>query len=234
MDSAKAREIEAIHPSLWRGTQLARYAGRTVDTGYDELSAELPGNGWPTGCLIECLGQKTGIGELRTFAPALTKLGGRPIMFVAPTAQPSIAGLAHIGLPVDWLMLLTPKSSTDALWSAEQILRSGTCGAMLFWQSHIRQESLRRLQLAAKSGDTLFVVFRPLATAVDPSPAELRIALRPADVGAEGEIVKRKGPACDRRIRIALRPSAVLLSPHGRSRRSVTTTVTAGDEPAFV
>jgi hypothetical protein len=42
------------------------------------------------------------------------------------------------------------------LWSAEQILRAGTCGALLFWQRHIRSESLRRLLLAARAGETLF------------------------------------------------------------------------------
>jgi len=48
---------EAIHPSLWRASQLARGRGRTVDTGYAVLSAELPGGGWPIGVLIDLLVQ---------------------------------------------------------------------------------------------------------------------------------------------------------------------------------
>ncbi|MGV7246508.1 hypothetical protein ACRXB1_33240, partial [Caballeronia sp. M23-90] len=38
--------------ALWRGSQLARSHGQTVDTGYAVLSAELPGGGWPLGTLI--------------------------------------------------------------------------------------------------------------------------------------------------------------------------------------
>ena len=40
-------KLKDIHPSLWRGTQLARSFGRVVDTGYAAMSAELPGGGWP-------------------------------------------------------------------------------------------------------------------------------------------------------------------------------------------
>jgi protein ImuA len=44
--------IEEIHSSLWRGSQLARATGRTIDTGYPSLAAQLPGGGWPRGGLI--------------------------------------------------------------------------------------------------------------------------------------------------------------------------------------
>ena len=54
----------------------------------------------------------------------------------------------------------------DALWAAEQILRSGCCGALLLWQQHVRSEALRRLHLAAQSGETLFCLMRPLAAAL--------------------------------------------------------------------
>ncbi len=45
--SALLKNVEDIHPALWRGSQLARAQGQTVDTGYAVLSAELPGGGWP-------------------------------------------------------------------------------------------------------------------------------------------------------------------------------------------
>jgi len=218
MSSARAL-AESIHPSLWRASQLARGVGRTVSTGYADLDAELPGAGWPSGALVEFLTQRTGVGEMRLLAPALA-VSKRPIVLLQPSATPNIAGLAYVGLPAENLLMLTPKSSADALWSAEQILRTGSCGALLFWQSHVRADSLRRLQLAAKSGDTLFFVMRHLAAAADPSPAELRLALRAADGGkVQVEIVKRKGPTCDRTLVIDARPSPILLSRHGRGRR---------------
>ena len=68
--SAVPVHAEAIHPSLWRASQLARARGRTVDTGYPVLSAELPGSGWPVGALIDLLVQQAGVGEMRLLRPA--------------------------------------------------------------------------------------------------------------------------------------------------------------------
>lgn len=70
-------------------------------------------------------------------------------------------------------MLVKTQSTADSLWSAEQILRAGSCGALLFWAQHVKSSSLRRLHLAAQSSETLFVMIRPLATAQDSSPALL-------------------------------------------------------------
>ncbi|QKM51818.1 hypothetical protein B7760_05896 (plasmid) [Burkholderia glumae] len=54
---------ERIHPDLWRANQLAQAGARGIDTGHAALSAELPGGGWPRGCLVELLAQQPGIGE---------------------------------------------------------------------------------------------------------------------------------------------------------------------------
>lgn len=219
---AHLKSIEDIHPGLWRASQLGRAAGATVDTGYPALSAQLPGGGWPRGALVELLTPASGVGEIRLLAPALAKVGTRTIVILNPVQTPNGQGLAYIGIPVDKVMMLKPTSTADTLWSAEQILRAGTCGALLLWQQHVRSENLRRLQLAAKTGDTLFVLFRPLAAAADPSPAELRLALRPIESGVSVEVVKRKGPALTEPINVELRPSPILTSPHRRTRRVVT------------
>ena len=46
---------ERIHPALWRATQMAKGATRSLPTGHASLSAELPDGGWPLGALIELL-----------------------------------------------------------------------------------------------------------------------------------------------------------------------------------
>ena len=71
--SALPKHVESIHPALWRGSQLARAYGKTVDTGYAALSAELPGGGWPLGALVELLVQQPGVGEFRLLRPALAE-----------------------------------------------------------------------------------------------------------------------------------------------------------------
>ena len=59
------------------------------------------------------------------------------------------------------LLWLRPSSSADALWAAEQILKNGSCGAVVLWQSNVRAESLRRLNLAAQSTDTWLWLMPP-------------------------------------------------------------------------
>lgn len=194
---ASSLSPETLHPSLWRGSQLARGGPRTVDTGFAALSAELPGGGWPVGALVELLAAQPGCGEMRLLAPALARAvsARRPLAFVAPPQSPHAGAIAELGVPLDAMMWLRAGRGADALWAAEQALKTGCCGALLFWQPDVRADALRRLHLAAaRAGDTLFVMLRPLAAARQPSPAVLRIALQPVPGGVSVEIVKRRGP----------------------------------------
>jgi protein ImuA len=225
---------EEIHPSLWRASQLARGRARVVETGYPALSAELPGGGWPLGALVDLLVQQMGIGEMRLLQPALSALGERPIALLQPPQIPNGLGLGYIGLPLDRLFLVKAPKTADALWSAEQILRAGSCGALIFWASHAQPSSLRRLHLAAQSGETLFVMVRPLTVAQNASPALLRVALRPSAEGLMADIVKRRGPSCTESLSISLQPTPVLLSRHARLSRRPLTETAARSIPAEV
>ena len=231
---SQAAPLELIHPALWRGTQLARGAGKTVDTGYGALSAELPGGGWPVGSLIELMVQQPGIGEIRLLQPALAAVSTRPIALIQPPHVPNGLAFSYMGLPSERLMRVTAPKTADALWSAEQILRTGSCGALFCWQQHIRSDSLRRLHLAAQATETLFVLVRPLASAADASPAALRLGLRPAEGGLTVDILKRRGPIRNENVSIALQFSPILLSPYGRIRRHSLAPAIAGGFPSEV
>jgi len=230
--SALLKNVEDIHPALWRGSQLARSQGQTVDTGYAMLSAELPGGGWPLGTLIELLVQQPGVGEVRLLRPALAAVSKRPIAFVQPPHSPNALAFAYLGVPLDKLLQVRASKLADALWSAEQILKTGSCGALVFWQQYARTESLRRLHMAAQSSETLFLMVRPLASAADSSPATLRLCVRLAGDGIAVDIIKRKGPIRAERLSVTLQPSPVLLSPHARVRRHTSTPVVAGSVPS--
>ena len=133
--NALTEHLESIHPALWRANQLARAYGRTVDTGYPALSAQLSGAGRLVGTLIELLLQQAGIGEMRLLSPALASVSQkRSIALVAPQQTPHALGYAYMGVHPSRLMWLTTPKSSDALWSAEQILRTGSCGALVLWQ----------------------------------------------------------------------------------------------------
>lgn len=197
---------EALHPSIWLASQMARGRTRCVETGHPALSHQLPGGGWPVGTLIDLLVQQVGIGELRLVGPALAAVADRRVVLLQPPHVPQAISLAALGIPPSSALWLRPERTADALWAAEQVLRSGSCGALLFWpgstaasarQQHVRGDSLRRLHLAAQHGETLFFMLRPLAAEFDASPAPLRLSVRPAPGGINVGFVKRQGPPRD-------------------------------------
>ncbi|WP_343583422.1 translesion DNA synthesis-associated protein ImuA [Herbaspirillum sp.] len=210
---------QSIHSSLWLASQLARGGTRGIDTGFAALSAELPERGWPTGVLIDLLLQQPGAGELRLLGPALQSLAPRRIALVQTPHAPQVIGWRQLGIDASRLLSVHTSTSADAAWAAEQILKSGSCSALLFWQRHLRKDGLRRLHLAAQSGNTLFVMLRPLSCAQDASPAPLRLSLMPAAGGIDIGFVKRRGPQRDDPLFVSL-PSLNLLHHASVDRRT--------------
>jgi len=198
--------LEELHPSLWRASQLARSTTRCVESGHPVLAAQLPGGGWPTGELTELLVRQPGVGELRLLSPAMAAVASRGIMLVQPPHPPQAIAFAAMGMPPSQLTWVRPTKTADALWAAEQILKSNSVGCLLFWASHVRNDSLRRLHLAAQSSETLFFLLRPLQSAQDSSPAPLRLSLEPAADGIQIGFVKRRGPAREAPLFLPLTP----------------------------
>ncbi|MEZ5550376.1 MAG: translesion DNA synthesis-associated protein ImuA [Pseudomonadales bacterium] len=214
------------HPDLWRAGDLRR-PPETVPSGFAELDAQLPGGGWPRGGLSELLFDTAGIGELRLLLPALRTLSQqmRWIAWVNPPFIPYAPALSAAGIDISRILLIHPRPQQprqqhaqpqpqqkqqqqkqqqkhkDALWALERASRSGTCSAVLAWldERQLTVPDTRRLQLAAREGNTLSCLFRPGSAAALPSMAELRLAMRPvvglagAMSGAEVSICKRRG-----------------------------------------
>lgn len=164
-------------PRIWRGDTQAPIAAEA--TGLPALDRVLPGGGWPAAALSELLLPEAGIGEIGLVLPwlaRLTQAGGRAAL-VAPPHVPYAPALAQAGVVLPRLIWLRPGSVEGALWSAEQLLRSGVFGTVLLWPGSVREQSLRRLQLAAESGAAIGILFREEAAAREPSPAALRLQL---------------------------------------------------------
>jgi hypothetical protein len=185
------------HPAIWRGDDLAQVAVPSVASGYEVLDRELPGGGWPAGALTELLHDREGIGELRLVAPALAKLteAGRWIAWVAPPYLPYAPALAAAGIRLSRLLVIGNTSPRDSLWAAEQALRAGSIGAVLFWPNDPDSRALRRLQLAAEAGGSVGLLYRPLRAADEASPAALRVTLTPQAGELSLRILKRRGAA---------------------------------------
>lgn len=196
------------HTAIWRGDDLARVAVPSVATGYEALDRELPGGGWPVGALTELLHEREGIGELRLVAPALAKLSaaGRWVAWVAPPHLPYAPALAAAGIQLSRLLVIGKIPPRDSLWAAEQALRAGSIGAVLFWPNDLDPRSLRRLQLAAEAGGSVGLLYRPLRAAAQASPAALRVALEPHVGDPQSalsiRILKRRGSAASAPLRL--------------------------------
>ena len=169
---------------VWKGRPATPPAS-VHPTGLAALDAVLPSGGWPEAALSEILMAKDGVGELQLVLPTLARLSamGERIVLVAPPYTPYPHAWQNAGVDVRKLSIIQAEER-DALWAVEQCLRSGSCGAVLCWPRKADDRALRRLQVAAETGQTLAFAWRPLSEAVNASPAALRLAVeaRPAQV----------------------------------------------------
>lgn len=162
---------------VWKGRQSAAPVG-LQPTGHPALDKALPAGGWPASALSEILLTADGSGELRLLWPTLARLteGGERVVLVAPPYIPYPQAWLAAGVDMGQVSLIQA-SDRDALWAVEQCLRSGSCAAVLCWPRQVDDRALRRLQVAAETGQTLAFACRPMSAANNPSPAALRVAI---------------------------------------------------------
>lgn len=206
-------------PGVWRGGELEHATQRVVATGHAALDRELPGGGWPTGTLTEVLHDAVGIGEVSFLAGALALASAedRLIAWIGAPHLPYAPALAEAGIPLERCLVVRPAQREDSLWAAEQALRSGACGAVLFWLAKDEYAWLRRLQMAAEAGRAMAVLFRSSAAERLSTPAHLRVALSRAQGLLEVRIPKRRGPPLASSIKLAIGrsiPANKLRAPH--------------------
>ncbi|SFW34925.1 translesion DNA synthesis-associated protein ImuA [Nitrosovibrio sp. Nv17] len=192
-------------PALWYGGQVAPAAYRGISSGFPALDRALPEAGWPMGALVELLVDRTGAGELSLLMPALRTVcaEGRRVALVAPPHLPHARAWDAAGIPLDRLLVVEAEGA-ELLWSAEQILQSGECGALLAWMPAagrvLDYRALQRLHLAAGKGDALCIAYRGTHAQAAPSPAPLRLRLETADGALRIHIAKCRGAARARPI----------------------------------
>jgi hypothetical protein len=187
------------HPQLWRGKDLTKASStHTVASGYGALDDCLAGGGWPNAGLVDFILPHAGIGELRLLLPALTTLAeNRWLAWINPPFTPYAPALEAAGIDSSKILLIYTKSHEEMLWAMERTCKSGSCGAVLVWpdERKLSLKETRRVQLAAKQGTTLSVLFRPIEASSKASLAELRLALSPGKdpLHLSVDILKRRG-----------------------------------------
>jgi cell division inhibitor SulA len=181
IDGTGSSDIDELlqgNPLLWRGCDMAGQEARGRSTGFSQLDAILPERGWPEKGLMEIITPHWGMGELQLLIPLMRSIveQGKWILWISPPYLLYAPALIQAGINTEQVLVVKLDTSCkDALWSMEKALQTENCGLVLAWQNWLPTKVLRRLQLAAETGDTLGVLFKHHDSEHSPSPIRLRI-----------------------------------------------------------
>lgn len=176
---------------LWSGSQTPDNDDY-YSTGYDLLDQKLEG-GFPKHGVIELQGAAS-IGELRLLLPHLKNTSQERLsVFIQPPGYLCAEQLNNQGLDNNKVLLIYPQNEKQALWAAEQCLRSGACSNVLLWHSELEVHQARRLQVASEHGNCLHFLFKTKQKSLFSLPVSLSMTLLPHALGVEVTITKRKG-----------------------------------------
>lgn len=192
MSKVASLDVLLQQNKVWKGRSAIRTTP-AQPTGHARLDALLPGGGWPQAALSELLLREHGSGELHVLWPVLARLSraGERIVLIDPPYIPYAPAWLAAGVDLRQVTVLRCSHPKNALWAMEQCLRSGSCGVVLGWPARSRDSELRRLQVAAASGETLGFVCRPFSAAVNASPAALRLLVE--DATPRVRVLKSRG-----------------------------------------
>lgn len=190
-------EILLQDSRIWRGSDWQLTARPGLPSGFADLDAALPGQGWPGASVIELQHDTHGLGEIRLLWPALAALTGSAgeVALIDPPWIPYAPAWAAAGVKLQHLLWLSSAGGDDGrLWAFEQCLRSGACAAALLWLTQEPDSrSWRRLQLAAEAGDCIGWVMLRSTQVRQASPVALRLRLSQQSM-PQLQILKRRGP----------------------------------------
>ena len=174
---------------VWHGAQQ-KAACVSQSTHYPELDQKLDG-GFPQHGVVGIAGLSA-IGELRLLLPFLQKQN-RLLVYIHPPGQICAEQLHHYGVDVSQVLVIYPDKAIDALWAAEQCLKSGACAAVLLWQPAVEVHQIKRLQVAAETGKSLLFWYRSTSHSEVSLPVSLNVSLTANEHGLDIHINKRKG-----------------------------------------
>ncbi|MEZ8546673.1 translesion DNA synthesis-associated protein ImuA [Vibrio cyclitrophicus] len=176
---------------IWKGLQSATL-GSTTSTGYPQLDKQLDG-GFPTHGVIEVESQQ-GIGELRLLTPYLAQQNSQKLaIFINPPGKIGAEFFSNQRIQLENILVIEPQRDLDALWAAEQCLKSGACHSVLLWGTNLEIHQTKRLQAASETGKCLQFHFKATSHNQLSLPVSLSMKLSSHAQGLKVEITKRKG-----------------------------------------
>lgn len=174
---------------VWHGA-LQKTAFSRQASEYSELDEKLEG-GFPEHGVVD-IASPAGIGELRLLLPFLQRQK-RLLVYINPPGQICAEQLHHYGVDISQVLVIYPEKKNDALWAAEQCMKSGACAAVLLWQNALEVHHVKRLQVAGETGQSLIFLHRTTDKSAISLPVTLGLTLLANDYGLDIHIRKRKG-----------------------------------------
>lgn len=159
------------------------------------VGSVLPAGGLSSGTILEWLapdGAGAGTLALKLVAPLLAQLA--PQVQLAQQTAPIRQGVLvvvdglcefhppavwRLGIPLDRILVVRPRSQNDILWAVEQALRCPGVIATFCRLEKLTDRVFRRLQLAAESGGGIGLFLRAVRFQTQPSWASSRFLVQP-------------------------------------------------------
>jgi protein ImuA len=161
-----------------------------IDLGIPALEDWLPDGRLAAGSLVELLSPADGAGAL-TLALFMSRHAcwqHKVLVVVDHQGHFYPPAAARLGIDLDRLIVVHPRTPQDAALAVDQSLRAAAVGSVLCWQDRLTTPAFRRLQLAAEIGGGLGLLLRPSTAQRAPSFAALRILVAPV---ASSEATRR-------------------------------------------
>lgn len=146
----------------WRPAQLSMPLVEQGDT-LRMSDTGLSQGAWPRAAVTEIVTAHQGFSVLNLLMPVLSQLSRKEkrwICWVAPPWFPDTQALPESDIDLSRVLLVHPKAHQEGLQLVEQVLGSGKCSAVLAWPTCAGAAWLRRLHVAAETGDTLGFLLR--------------------------------------------------------------------------
>lgn len=194
MSSSAIKQILQTN-AVWQASQKSS-PRRALSTGYSELDQQLHCAGWPQAALSELLLSQPGIGELRLLTPLLRQLNKQIgyIAWINPPYLPYPPALLKQQLLLQKMLIIDAKNSQDSIWAAQQAMASQSCSAVLLWlPDKTLDKEIRKLSLAAKTGNCWGIIFRSRVLQQQASAATLRMVMQVNQQRQQLSIIKQPG-----------------------------------------
>ncbi|MEM6469749.1 MAG: hypothetical protein AAF802_09380 [Planctomycetota bacterium] len=171
--------VDSLRQKVGAVGSIRQRGADCFSTGCSVIDRWLPQGGLHPSTLTQWVGahQSAAASSLSMIAAShrLRQIPNRPLVLVDCEGTLYPPAFVALGVPSERVVLLRPRSGSDAIWAIDQSLRCGAVAAV--WASipmQLDDRDARRLQLAAETGSTPGLLVRHFAARQKPSFAEVQ------------------------------------------------------------